>query len=244
MKYVRRLLLLAILIGIVAYQFLPRHYPSGVRPATGFDKQVMDATFILYSYYQGETTARCTATAYQRVKNGYYLISAGHCTYGAPTDMTWLVASDFYQPKTEVQLVKSRYDEILDFSVFELDTLADIPIIPLGTEHDARVGDPIISVGFGHMIGKQLTHGIVSTQLMYPTTDCSICGGKFLAQIYGASGSSGSAIVSKQTHKILGVLVVGFGGEGPTVNIGFAVQPISSFPSFVASPYQKVGPNQ
>jgi S1-C subfamily serine protease len=108
------------------------------------------------------------------------------------------------------------------------------PVIPLGDESTLRVNDTVINVNFADGLGKQISLGRVSTQELVPTRDCPInCTDGFLVQGYGAAGSSGSVVISKKTHKIVGIVVWGF-----DVNVGMGVEPISRFQTFLQEPTQ------
>lgn len=211
--------LLAI-FGITAYSW------------TDPQKTALGATFALYAD-RGEDGAqfRCTATAFERsITGGYYLLTAGHCILHE-ADAQFSVAEEIGAPRTEVRVIKYRVDSLLDFAILDLETKKVYPTIPLGS--DAGVGTQIVNPNFGFGLIKQLSLGTVSSERLSKVADCDNCESKFMVQVFGAPGSSGSAVIAN--GKIAGIITNEFTG----INVGLAGEPISAFPSFLDSPVQE-----
>lgn len=212
---------------------------ADVKPPRGkFEQKLENATFALYvEKSDGENHFTCTATAYEKTKTGYLLVSAGHCIDGRD-DLKFSVKTDVDDslPAMPVTVVKYELDDIYDFSILQLDTKRLFPIIGLGSEEDAAVGDKIENVSFALGMAKQFNNGYIATQMLHPNDTTASAPQwflhHFLVEVSGAPGSSGSAIVSKRSHRIVGLLVSGVRDE----QMGFGVIPMSMFYSFRSDP--------
>lgn len=208
-----------------------------IKPPRGFEGKLAKATFSLYGHLPGSPREHflCTATAYEKIKGGYRLISAGHCVQDSPAGALFEVSEIVGGPLVPVHLVKSRDEGVIDFSVFELISVKKYPVISLGTTSGLRVGDKVVDVHFSEGAAKQVSDGKVASQLMDSPEKCGSCPGRYLVQIFAGPGASGSAIVLKKNHKIIAILRGGFES-----NIGAIVTPISNFQEFLSKPDQVV----
>ena len=206
-----------------------------LQPPQGFTGKLYASTLALYATLNGEVHFICIAEPFEKINGGYHLISAGHCVQQIPDHVKFFVSDDIGGPLVAVTLLKAYEGDGLDFSAFELKTKKKYTMFVLGDEHDATIGDAIINPNFAAGIGKQLSLGHVSSDVLPITSRCSEdgCAGDFVVQSYGAGGSSGSAVVDERTHRVIGLVVWGFDGI-----LGFGVEPISKFHKFL------VGPNQ
>jgi hypothetical protein len=206
-------------------------------PRTKFERNFMNATFALYVEKYGEKHFTCSATAYEKIKGGYLLISAGHCIDGRD-NLNFYVRTDVDDalPYMPVTVVKYALTETLDFSILELDTKNKYPTIQIGSEEDLAVGDAIENVSFALGIAKQFNNGYVATDLLHSNEETNSSAmwllNHFLVEVDGGPGSSGSAIVSKEKHQIVGLLVSGISGE----QVGHGIIPMSEFYAFRADP--------
>lgn len=208
---------------------------DSIQPPHGFSGRVYKSTIALYGTKKGKTHFLCTAEPIKKIKNGYELLTAGHCVQETPVDLTFAVADEIGGQLTTVTVLKAYEGGGIDFALFEFPTTKKYFIFEIGDDNDLHVGDRIINPNFAYGISKQLSLGVISSQLVPPGEVCGTeeCVGDFLAQLYGAPGSSGSAVISARTHKIIGLMVYGF--QYP---IGFGIEPISKFQKFLDGPNQ------
>ena len=208
----------------------PLHAPQG------FEGRLYNATLALYGTKDGVTQFLCTAEPFEKTTEGYHLISAGHCVQLVPEGILFSVADYIGGPLTPVRMMKAYLGTGIDFSEFELRTTRHYTTYALGDEGDAHIGDKVINVSFAAGVGKQMGFGTISSDLLVVSNLCTYddCGGDFLAQIHGAGGSSGSALVDARNHKVIGLVVIGFNDD-----IGFGVEPISKFKTFLMLPGQE-----
>lgn len=207
---------------------------GSIKAPDGFAGKLYAGTFALYASRGTEVHFRCTAWPYKKIPGGYGLMSAGHCVQGTPSDVAFSVAEQIGGPRMPIAVVKFRFSDNTDFSIFELKTAKHYPVFELGAEADMHIGDPVINPNFALGLGKQISRGFISSDTLVPTRECDTsCSGGFLVQMYGAGGSSGSPVLSEKTHKVIGICVYGFDG-----NVGFTAEPISTFAAFLAAPGQ------
>lgn len=209
---------------------------GSIQPPEGFAGELWGSTFALYGSKKDVTHFYCTAEPIAKVEGGYRLLSAGHCVQDAPLDLQFSVAEETGGARTPVTMDKAYLSNTIDFALFTLKTTKNYTVFALGDEKDLRVGDITINPNFAIGIGKQLSIGIVSSLPMMESEDCPAneCVGKFMVQEYAGPGASGSAVLSAKTHKVVGVLVYEF-YDG---SVGFAIEPISAFATFMAGPNQ------
>lgn len=220
-------------------------------------QDVYRATFALYaSSEQADVKDKflCTAEAIQKVQGGYELLSAGHCTPEnpeLPSDMTFSVAEQLGGPLMEVKLIKAEMDWPLDYSIFYFPTNKKYSVDKLGNEGDARVGDATVDVNFSEAITKELSTGMIASQIIGRGCDdeaCMLAEGMFEVQMFGSHGASGSAVLDN--GKVIGTLIGGMDGETmpvfvePISLIKKAIQgvDVSSAPAKTYAPREVQGP--
>jgi hypothetical protein len=209
---------------------------DSLRAPRGWTGSMYKSTLALYGTKGGVTRFLCTAEPFEKIAGGYRLISAGHCVQLVPMDVQFSVAESIGGPLTPVKVLKAYLGDGYDFSEFELKTDRKYSLFILGDEHDSRVGDSVVNPNFAVGFGKQLSLGAVSSDILLVSSSCPIdeCAGSFLVQTYGAGGSSGSAVLSVKTRQVIGLITWSY-GRG---NVGFGVQPISTFYKFLVGPSQ------
>lgn len=229
----RKLLVLVLSFGLFVSTLF-----AEVKPPRGkFERKFENATFALYVEQNGENHFTCSATAYQKIKGGYLLLSAGHCIDGRD-QLKFSVKTDVDDslPAMPVKVVKYAFQDGYDFSILEFDTKDKYPTIQIGNESEVAIGDKIENVSFALGLAKQFYWGHVATAILRPNKATNSAPNllldHFLADVDGAGGSSGSAIVSAKRHHIVGILVSGVSGA----QIGFGIMPMSKFYSFRANP--------
>lgn len=211
-----------------------------IAPPKGFEGKVWNSTLALYATLQTPnrtvTHFDCTAEPIEKIPGGYLLMSAGHCVQEIPDHMQFSVAEEISGPRTNVKLVKAYEGDGIDFAVFTLKTTKTYPIFAMDFHSDVRIGDKIVIGNFTEGVAKQLSRGVVASQIIPKSEDCKsaeTCADHFMVQAYGGPGASGSAVISVRTHKIIGLAVYGFDGT-----LGFGVEPISRFNTFTLGPNQ------
>lgn len=204
---------------------LPSYAKNPINPPKGFEKKVYDATFVLYAQKDGELGGACTATAFEKTSDGYNLVTAGHCFYEVSEGMSFSVAHQIGEADIPATVIKAHLDDELDMMVLHIKTKENIPVIPLDTKSDNNVGDKLLLVTFGDMLGKQISTTTLSTSYIIDDI-CDGCAGKFALPIPQARGASGSAVISLKTHKIIGILVL-------SSQFNSFVQPIADFNKLV-----------
>jgi hypothetical protein len=195
--------------------------PQVSKPDAEFVKNVLyPATTLLYAQESdGNMKMRCTATAIEKNATGYVFVTAVHCgcedhvdehtvspekafffvTEDSATDKHFLIANP---------IVCGYRHAGDDFFLLQVDTKVAFPIVDLGT--DPEVLEPIVNVASPLGIGKQVFIGTVSSvSLDRPVVEDDInWTHAYLLQLFGTDGgSSGSAVICLDQHKICGFVV-------------------------------------
>jgi hypothetical protein len=193
-----------------------------------FTNRATDAVALLYRMNaQGNQSFACTATAFARQENVYKFLTAAHClgsdrrdkelSADTSKDAYYLTFDETDGPKrfwpaTPVFVgYQSRTD---DFALFEVTSTEDWPTIPLGNERDLENGAAYWNIAAPLGLGKQIQEGtIANLSLDRPVVqgDINWRGTLVLQQTGVNGGSSGSALISKETKEIVGVLVGSIG---------------------------------
>lgn len=204
---------------------------ADIQPArSAFDRKVATATFLLYGNGQLDDTKYplCTATAFEQTKGGYHLLTASHCVMppDVPNGTMFAVTEDITDSPVfqSVTVLQKGSPDGYDFAILDLKTDKKYPVVPLGDESTAHIGEPIVVVGFSGIVAKQTTYGTISSGIMTTTGDegeCSACKGRFTIQMNGGPGLSGAAAISEKSHTIVGIVRGGYS------TIGTFVTPIS-----------------
>ena len=210
--------LLILLAAIVAQAQTPAE-------AEYVNSTLYPSTALLYAQEEGGgMKMRCTATAIEKNATGYIFVTAAHCAcedndeklITSPLKTFFFitgdegVSKDFLRATVTGCGYQHRGD---DFALFQVDTKAVFPIIPLGT--DPKILDRIVNVASPLGLGKQVFFGTVSS----PTLDRPVIQDDInwtkavLLQLFGVNGgSSGSSAVCLDQRAIC-AFVVGNIGE-------------------------------
>lgn len=159
----------------------------------------------------GDMKFLCTVTATGRHEGSTILLSAYHCvdkgvgysvTFG---DKHLRDATVWKIPHYEVDAQKHprRYNEPLTDMALFLTPGTDIPIVPLAEPEYLRPGTRIVTVGFPLGVTKLNYEGTIAGRYERAGTDQY---NYLMLQVFGASGSSGSAILNLRGEAV-GVLV-------------------------------------
>ena len=201
-------------------------------------KDVYDATLALYASWDGqEPRFICSSTAVGYVdewkSNRYVLLTAGHCVTGdgLPEDARFFVTEEIV-PKPVLQpvsVLKAENDDKLDFAVLELDSSKVYNTIPLDmSDVPPAIEDDVFVVNYSLGLGKQVALGKVSSAPMNSAA-CEACEGRYLIHLFNGPGSSGAAVVSEKTGKIVGIVELGF-NRG---TVGTGAETMKAFKQFL-----------
>jgi trypsin-like peptidase len=234
----KRLLIVALLFLLTGLSMSA----DAIRAPRGFSGKLWASTMVLYGSDDGvNITIGCTAEPYQKIAGGYRLLSAGHCAPRNQPNLKFFVADEVNGSPTPVTLVKAHFGDGFDFSIFDLKTTKHYPLFVLGDDNSLQVGDEVIVVHFALSLGKQVSMGRISSASLGESGEClGTCIDSFLIQLSGGgAGASGAAVVSKKTHKVIGLLV----GEWDQP-VGFGIEPISRFAQFINAPAQAISKDE
>jgi hypothetical protein len=186
----------------------------------------MDATFALYGQainpvtHQSVSPFLCTAFAFKADSTGYLLLSAGHCVDDEPSESTFAVSEQIGGPLQRVSVVSARFEPSVgayeDYAVFHLATSKKYPVLDLGDDIEG-IDSKTINPNFAFGITKQYAHGIVASDVMVNSIQCSTCDHQIFIHEFSGIGASGSAVIAEDTHKVIGLLVSQIDGGGFTV---------------------------
>ena len=188
---------------------------SSIALPKGFHGKVYNGALALYaSSQEADVQDRfiCTVQVIAKVKGGYELLGAGHCTPAntedLPSDMTFSVATDLNGALMPVKLVKAKMEEPVDYAIYYLPTNKKLPVIPLGDEHQMKIDDKTIDVNYSLALAKEVSLGVVSRQVQ---TDGPM-EGFFEVTEFDSHGASGSSVVSQRTKSVIGIVIAGVDG--------------------------------
>ena len=159
----------------------------------------------------GDMRFLCTATAVDREGDATVLLTAYHCVRKG---VSYLInfGDNQFRPLRVWQVPhyelgrddRRAYNEPeTDMALFLMDSV-DVPLIPMAKDSAMRDGEPLAMVGYPLGLSKISYQGTVAGYFDRPGSDEY---NYILMQIFGAPGSSGSAVVRVDTGEIVGVLV-------------------------------------
>ncbi|MGH6719618.1 MAG: S1 family peptidase [Alphaproteobacteria bacterium] len=162
----------------------------------------------------GDFTFLCSATAVDRHDGQTVILTAYHC---ARKGVSYLInfGDNVLRPVTVWQVPHYEVDAVesprvfnepqTDMALFLMDGV-DVPVVPLAEASALAYGAKVAMVGFPLGLSKIMYEGIIAGRLDRPGNDMH---GYLLLQIFGAPGSSGSAVIDVATGRVVGVLVGG-----------------------------------
>ena len=165
----------------------------------------------------GDLSFLCSATAIDRQHGRIVILTANHCVRKGAAylinfgDDNFRSLSVWQVPRYEIDPDKypRRYNEpVTDIALFLMEE-TEMPVVAVSKESEAKPGEQIAMVGYPLGVAKISYQGIISGYLDRPGSDED---GYLLLQIFGAPGSSGSAVMSVTSGEVIGVLVKGQGG--------------------------------
>lgn len=163
----------------------------------------------------GDLKFTCTVTVIKKSGGKTHLLTAGHCV---DRDVAYMVTLDghrFYSArvwrlapeKIDRQKNKRKHGQPkVDMALFVVDEELPVDVVPIGLGISIEPGRPIATVGYPLGVTKVRYSGTIAGHLERPGAEQD---GYIILQIFGAPGSSGSAVIDVSTGKIIGVLVSG-----------------------------------
>jgi S1-C subfamily serine protease len=178
--------------------------------------QISPAVGALYAQTQnGNLEFLCTVTAIEKDAKSTTLLTANHCVR---KDVAYVVTFDgkmFHAARVwkvppesiDPNRYRRQYGQPeTDLALFTVDSALTVPVIPIGRDDLMEPGRSIVTVGYPLGVTKIRYIGIVAGRYERPGADID---GYIILQIFGAPGSSGSAVIEEATGYIIGVLVSG-----------------------------------
>ncbi len=184
----------------------------------------LDSVVLLYSQGEdGGMAMHCTATAYEHSGKAYKFLTAAHCVtknsttpgklelrrepmFVSPDDSS----SEKSFSRATIEKV-GRAEEGYDFALLTAELPNEIPVTPLGDETKEQGGVEVVNVAAPLGLGRVLFHGYVSLlkidRPLYDEDEHINWQGSMLVQLPAEGGSSGSAVVSKDTGKVIAIVV-------------------------------------
>lgn len=153
----------------------------------------------------------CTATVIDNQGDDYIALTAGHCIMPAIRKANGYYISDTIKDEPvlhHVEIIKSESDDRYDYAIIRFQSMKKYPTIPLNdpTEGSPVIGTKIMSVSYSLGYGRQVLHGVVTSDLV----NVDEMKKRYLTTLQAGPGASGSAVVDESTGKIVGVLELGF----------------------------------
>lgn len=207
-------------------------------------KKAEAAALVLYgesASHKVNALAMCTTEAYEKVSDGYLLLTEGHCVNpdetGAPNDAKYFVAPLGARSEKDgdpVEIIKWQDDGEIDVAELHVKTSRYYEVLPLANKNP-QVEEKVFYVGYPKMINKVIFEGQVASEVgVVDDPRCEgICKGRIVVQIGGGPGASGSAIVSEKSGQIVGLL------EGHVYENGAMMVPAQAIRSFLVKPEVK-----
>ena len=207
-------------------------------------EQMYNATGILYAInpMDNEYHRVCTIWNYEKSSDGYIAISASHCaTIGDMYPQSGLTFGVSYAEPTNPPDVSTIVPAKLlefgdmtkadDIAVWDIQTKDVRPILPLGDSKNIKMGEELLNVSIPFDgIAKGCYRGTVTNpKVQY--NDPEIKGMVFVDMFGTGPGSSGSAVVSERTHKVVGILTM---GEN---SVGELLVPVSVIRAFLSGKF-------
>jgi Trypsin-like peptidase domain len=218
-------------------------------------QKAYDAALALYGTSGNVTHFLCSTTVVAerpsdevKGQHEYLLLTAGHCVTGGglPEDLTFgvneqIVEENSHPVLQSVEVVRAQNDDKYDFAVLFLRSSKVYPKIELDVTYEPSIEDKVYNVNFSLGLIKQVSVGEVASKVFENKTaagDCTPCVGRFMVHLFDGPGSSGSAIINEKTHKIIGIVELGF----PSQTVGVAAETMSSFLKWIESPITTASP--
>lgn len=210
-----------VLAALVFGSMLGGTFPAAAQTAVTSERQALIDVFArlepsvgaLYALEAGGNFKfLCSATAVGRYNGDTIILTAYHCTIKGVSyyvnfgDQILRRAIVWKVPHYEVD--EDEHPRIFnepktDMALFLMHG-STVPVVPMADDSDIASGAKIAMVGYPLGLSKIMYEGIIAGRFDRPGDDMY---NYLLLQIFGAAGSSGSAVVDVETGQIIGVLV-------------------------------------
>jgi hypothetical protein len=211
-----------------------RAFASDPNVISAADKVFVDnakaAVGLLYSQDEsGGMRMHCTVTAFEKTLKGYNFVTAAHCVgsddttkerSANPFNISFFITFDeqktakrFFAATPVFVGYQSRGE---DFSVFSVETTEKWATVNIGDESKLQDGAQYWNIASPLGLGRQVFEGLISSMYLdrpLISGDINWKGTLVLQQTGVNGGSSGSALISKETRSIVGFLVGSIGGS-------------------------------
>ncbi len=177
-------------------------------------RRISPAVGALYAQnQQGSLEFNCTVTATDKIGDATALITASHCVTKGVSYLVTFDGRRFYNarvwklPPEEADPKKyTRPPGVpeTDMAYFLIEEKLTLPTVNRATHSAVEPGQRIVNIAYPLGISKTRYEGIISGRFDRPGANQN---GYLLLQVFGAPGSSGSAIINADTGEIVGVLV-------------------------------------
>lgn len=162
----------------------------------------------------------CTSTVVRHDDRGDYMgLTAGHCFDYKAMDKGWeYYISEGVNEKPvlrKIDILKFENNDRYDYALFNFRSMREYPVILVeGQSSVPALGKKIINVNFSYAITREVTEGVVVSGIVgdLESTDAPALRGRYFIQMPFGPGSSGSAVVDEETHKIVGMVEISFRG--------------------------------
>jgi hypothetical protein len=174
-----------------------------------------DAVGALYrKSFSNDLIFTCTVSALHQEGKDLVLLTANHCVdektshyFVTFNGLVFHTASLYKIPRQE------PLDPAVDMALLKIPNLKT-PVLGSLPTNKINIGDDISSVGFPLGSAKVFYKGYIAGRVDNAGSDID----KYLIlQIFGAPGSSGTAVMHKETNKVIGVLVAAASSFGTPV---------------------------
>lgn len=207
---------------------------------------IEESVAILYRQSaDGGMVTLCTATAYEKKDGKTYFLTAAHCLTEPGKDGENKVIEDpVYLSRDEPDTKQYVRADIVEVGKQEksydyglLKSSLSVPVIPLGDERDEPAHVDVVNVAAPAGVGLVTFRGNIALKRIdrpLIVGDINWTGG-MLADVIIEGGSSGSALVSKDSGKIIGLLVGHWGNLSIAVPVSRVKSPPKEFVLFPAA---------
>lgn len=160
-----------------------------------------------------ESRFTCTGTVIRTLEDRYLVLTTGHCFDwdDIALHVKYFISDEMSATPVlhEAHVVKFENNDRYDFGLLTFESVKTFGVVPLaepGTQFPA-VGEKIYNAAYPFGVVKIVGEGTVVSKLVGPTEGgrCSFCKGRFLVDMRGGPGSSGSPIVNSN-GEVVGLL--------------------------------------
>lgn len=183
--------------------------------------EVSRAVAALYALESdGDMAYLCTTTAVGKTAEGStIMLTAYHCVKKGVSYLVTFDGKQFHPARVwkipHYELDRTKYPRAYgepetDMALFLIEEPLDMRVMDMAANGSVPPGTRVVTVGYPLGVAKVRYEGIVSGYLDRPGDDSY---NYILLQIFGAPGSSGSAVIDLVTGRVIGVLVAGKSGR-------------------------------